>query len=46
MFDMANTEYAAGREAFLKMQGEASKKVEEVKQTLGDQWHEIFGKKD
>lgn len=46
MFDMANTEYTAGREAFLKMQGDASKKVEEVKQTLGAQWQEIFGKKD
>ena len=46
MFDMANTDYAAGRAAFLKMEGEASKKVEQVKQVLGEKWEEIFGKKD
>jgi hypothetical protein len=46
MFDMANTDYAAGRAAFLKMEGDASKKVEQVKQVLGEQWQEIFGKKD
>jgi len=46
IFDMANTDYAAGRAAFLKMEGEASKKVEQVKQGLGEKWGEIFGKKD
>ena len=46
MFDMPNTDYAAGRAAFLKMEAEASKKVEEVKQVLGEKWEEIFGKKD
>jgi hypothetical protein len=46
MFDMANSDYAAGRAAFLKMGDEASKKVEQVKQVLGEQWQEIFGKKD
>ena len=46
MFDMANTDYASGRAAFLKMEGDASKKVEQVKQVLGEQWQEIFGKKD
>jgi hypothetical protein len=30
----------------LKMGDEASKKVEQVKQVLGEQWQEIFGKKD
>ena len=57
MFDMTNTDYAAGRAAFVKMGDEASKKVEdvkkefgdkaaEVKQELGEKWDEIFGKKD
>ena len=46
IFDMPNTEYAAGRAAFLKMEGDASKKVEQVKQVLDAQWQEIFGKKD
>jgi len=45
-FDMANTDYAAGRATFLKMEADASKKVEQVKQVLGEQWQEIFGKKD
>ena len=54
---MTNTDYAAGRAAFVKMGDEASKKVEdakkelgekaaEVKQELGEKWDEIFGKKD
>ena len=57
IFDMTNTDYAAGRAAFVKMGDEASKKVEgvkkelgekaaEVKQELGEKWDEIFGKKD
>jgi uncharacterized protein YgiM (DUF1202 family) len=46
MFDMTNTDYAAGRAAYLKMEGDASKKVEQVKQVLGEKWQEIFGKKD
>ena len=57
MFDMANTDYAAGRAAFLKIEDEASKKVEaikkelgekaeEVKKELGEKWDEIFGKKE
>jgi hypothetical protein len=56
-FDMSNTDYVAGRAAFLKMEDEASKKVEEVKKGFGDQaeevkkelgekWDEIFGKKE
>ena len=36
MFDMTNSDYAAGRAAFVKMGDEASKKVEEVKQGLGE----------
>src|SRR5499427_2783735 len=55
-FDMANTDYAAARAAFLKTEDEASKKVEavkkelgekaeEVKKELGEKWEEIFGKK-
>ena len=57
MFDMPNSDYAAGRAAFLNMKDEASKKVEgvqkeladkaeEVKKELGEKWNEIFGKKD
>jgi hypothetical protein len=57
IFDMTDTDYAAGRAAFVKMGDEASKKVEdvkkelgekaeEVKQELGEKWDEIFGKKD
>jgi hypothetical protein len=55
MFDMTTTDYAAGRAAFVKMEDEASKKVEdvkkelgekaaEIKQELGEKWDEIFGK--
>ena len=57
MFDMANTDYEAGRAAFLKTEDEASKKVEEVKKDLGEKaeevkkelgekWEAIFGKKN
>jgi hypothetical protein len=46
MFDLANTDYAAGRAAFLKMESDASKKVDEIKRELGEKWTEIFGKKD
>ena len=57
MFDMSNADYAASRAAFLEMKGEASKKLEEVKKEfsekpaelkkeLGEQWDQIFGKKD
>ena len=57
MFDMSNTDYAAGRAAFLNVKDEASNKVEgvkkelgekaeEVKKELGEKWDEIFGKKD
>jgi hypothetical protein len=46
MFDLANADYAAGRAAFLKMENDASKKVEEIKRELGEKWTEIFGKKD
>jgi len=46
IFDMANADYAAGRAAFVKMEDEASKKVEEVKKEIGEKWDEIFGKKE
>ena len=46
IFDMANTDYAAARTAFLQMKDEASKKVEQVKKELGEKWDEVFGKKD
>jgi len=45
-FDMANTDYAAARAAFLQMKDEASKKVEQIKKELGEKWDEVVGKKD
>ena len=45
-FDMANTDYAAARAAFLQMKDEASKKVDEIKKELGEKWDEVVGKKD
>src|SRR5262249_12574762 len=44
-FDMANTDYAAARTAFLQMKDEASKKVEQIKKELGEKWDEEVGKK-
>src|SRR5499425_2100073 len=41
MFDLANTDYAAARAAFLKMEDEASKKVEAVKKDLGEKAEEV-----
>jgi len=57
LFDLTNTDYTAGREAFRKMEGEGSKKVEEVKgelnakaeelkKELGEKWGEILGKQN
>jgi hypothetical protein len=46
MFDLPNADYALGRAAFLKMENNASKKVEEIKRELGEKWTEVFGKKD
>jgi hypothetical protein len=46
MFDLPNADYAVGRAAFLKMENNASKKVDEIKRELGEKWTEIFGKKD
>jgi hypothetical protein len=46
MFDLPNADYAVGRAAFLKMENDASKKVDEIKRELGEKWTEIFGKKD
>jgi hypothetical protein len=45
-FDMADSDYAAARDAFLQMKDEASKKVEEVKKDLGRKWDEVIGNKD
>jgi hypothetical protein len=45
-FDMADSDYAAAREAFLQMKEEASKKVEEVKKDLGRTWDEVIGSKN
>jgi len=46
MFDLPNADYAVGRAAFLKMENDASKKVDDIKRELGEKWTEIFGKKD
>jgi hypothetical protein len=45
-FEMADSDYAAAREAFLQMKEEASKKVEEVKKDLGRTWDEVIGNKN
>jgi len=45
-FDMADSDYAAAREAFLQMKEEASKKVEEVKKDLGRAWEDVIGSKN
>ena len=45
-FDMADSDYAAARDAFLQMKAEASKKVEEVKKDLGRTWDEVIGNKN
>jgi hypothetical protein len=45
-FDMADTDYAAARAAFLQMKDEASKKVEQVKKDLGEKWDEVLGRKN
>ena len=45
-FDMADSDYAAAREAFLQMKEEASKKVEEVKKDLSRTWDEVIGNKN
>jgi hypothetical protein len=57
IFDMTNADYATSRAAFLKMEGDQSKKVEDIKKELGEKaaeaktefgekWDEIFGKKE
>jgi hypothetical protein len=45
-FDMADSDYAAARAAFLQMKEEASKKVEGVKKDLGRKWDEVIGNKN
>jgi hypothetical protein len=45
-FDMANTNYAAARAAFLQIKDEASQKVEQIKKELGEKWDDVVGKKD
>jgi hypothetical protein len=43
-FDLPDADYAAAREVFLQMKGDASKKVDQIKKDLGEKWDEVTGK--
>jgi hypothetical protein len=45
-FDLADADYAAARASFVKMKGDAWKKVEKTKKDLGEKWDELTKKKD
>ena len=45
IFELPETEYAAARAAFVAKEDEAKKKVEEIKEDLGDKWNEVTGQK-
>ena len=44
-FDLSDADYAAARAAFIAMKDEASKKVDDIKNELGEKWDEVTGKK-
>lgn len=44
-FDLSDADYAAARAAFVEMQDDAWKKVDQIKKDLGDKWNEVIGKK-
>jgi hypothetical protein len=44
-FDLPTTDYSAARADFLQKEGEATKKVEQLKRDLGEKWDEVTGKK-
>lgn len=45
-FDMADSDYAAARDAFLQMRDKATEKVDQVRKDLGRTWHDIVGDKN
>jgi hypothetical protein len=44
-FDLRDADYAAARGAFVEMNDETRKKVDEIKRDLGDKWNEVTAKK-
>lgn len=44
-FDIADTDYAAARAAFVQMKDDAWKKVDDIKKDLGAKWDEVTGAK-
>lgn len=44
-FDIADTEYASARSAFVQMKDDAWKKVDDIKKDLGAKWDEVTGAK-
>ncbi len=44
-FDLSDADYAAARAVFVKMEGDAWKKVDDVKKSVGDKWNEVTGAK-
>ena len=44
-FDLPDADYAAARAVFLQMKEDAWKKVDEIKNDLGEKWDEVTGKK-
>ena len=45
-FDLPGADYAVARAAFVEMKDEAWKKVDAIKEDLGDKWDEVTGKKN
>ena len=44
-FDLRDGDYAAARAAFIQMNDDAWKKVDEIKKDLGEKWDEVTGAK-
>ena len=44
-FDLPDADYAAARAAFVRMKNDAWKKVDKIKEDLGEAWDEVAGKK-
>jgi hypothetical protein len=44
-FDLPDADYAAARAVFVHMKDDAWKKVDGIKQSLGDKWNEVIGVK-
>ena len=44
-FDLPDADYATARAAFVQMQDDAWKKVDQIKKDLGDKWDEVTGTK-